>query len=73
MIISEEGDYMLNVIRIIVVILGGISLILVAMDSYNFRGFKINSTTIQIIVYLTFILCAIFFSIDGFLIWWRSR
>lgn len=64
---------MLNVLRVIVVILGGISLIFIAMDAYNFAGFKINNNTVKIIVYLIFIVCSLFFTIDGFLIWFKSR
>lgn len=64
---------MLNVLRVIVVILGGISLIFVAMDACNFAGFKLNNNTVRIMVYLIFIICSFFFSIDGLLIWFKSR
>jgi len=69
----EVGDYMLNVLRVIVVVIGGISLIITAMDNYSFFGFKIENETIKTVVYLVFGICALFFSIDDFLIWLKSR
>lgn len=64
---------MLNVLRAIVVLLGGISLLFILMDAYHILGFKMNNNTVKIIVFLTFIVCDIFFSIDGFLIWFNGR
>lgn len=63
---------MLNVFRAIVVILGAISLIIIAVDTYNFVNLKINNT-LKMILYIIFIVCSIFFSVDGFLIWYKSR
>jgi len=65
-------DYVLNMLRAIVVILAAISLIIITMDRYNFAKLKINHT-LKIIIYLIFIVCSLFFSVDGFLIWYQSR
>ncbi len=63
---------MLNVIRAIVVIVGAILLIFINMDMCNFANFKMNDT-LKTILYIIFMVCSIFFSIDGFLIWYNGR
>lgn len=64
---------MLNTIRVIVVVLGGISLLLIAMDAYSFAGFQLKHNKLKLVIYMSFIACSIFFAIDGFLIWFYSR
>lgn len=63
---------MLNVIRVMDVVVGGISLLLFLMDMYHFCGFKMNET-LRGIISIIFIICVIYFEIDGFIIWFRSK
>lgn len=63
---------MLNIVRAIAVILGVVTLIIIIVDANHYFDYKMNNT-VKILVYLIFIACSIFFSIDGFLVWYKSR
>lgn len=63
---------MLNIVRAIVVILGVVTLIIIVADACNLVNFKMNNK-VKILVYTTFIICSVFFSLDGFIIWYKSR
>ena len=62
---------MLNTIRIIVIIAGGLSLLAGLMDMYHIANIKLNNK-LKAAVYLTYAVCAVFFSIDGFISWYRG-
>ena len=55
---------MLNIIRIMTIILGGISLIIAAFDCWGVFNFKIHNKTLKGIVYFTFIICSLIFATD---------
>lgn len=57
---------MLAIIRLIYVILGGISLILSVLNKYHIFGFKVTNKIIGIIIGSTFLVCASLFVIDYF-------
>lgn len=63
---------MLNALRLIIVILGGISLIILGLDYYNLFGFKITNKAIEKILYLIFLVCSLLFAIDGFFEWFNN-
>lgn len=63
---------MLNIIRIIVIIIGGLSLLVGLMDMYHIANIKLNDK-LKTVVYLTYAVCAIIFSIDGFISWFKER
>ncbi len=62
---------MINIIRIIVIVLGAVSFTVIAMDAYNLANFKLNNIT-KCIIYIIFIICILFFNVDGFLIWYNG-
>ncbi|MCH5304311.1 MAG: hypothetical protein J1E41_05560 [Ruminococcus sp.] len=53
---------MSDIIRIITVILGGISFVFVALDWC--KVFKLKNKIVKFIVYFTFVICALIFEID---------
>jgi hypothetical protein len=55
---------MLNIIRVIVISLGGISLVLTALNCFSILGFTIRNKTAKYIVYCTFIICSLFLIAD---------
>lgn len=62
---------MLNIIRAVAIILGVVSLIIIAADAYDFVNFKMNNT-VKTLVYTIFIICGIFFFLDDFIIWYKG-
>ena len=68
--ILEEN--MLVIIRLIYVILGRTSLILILLHKHRIFGFKIINKTMGILVAIVFLICFILFGIDylfDFFIW----
>lgn len=63
---------MLNIIRVVVVILGVVALVIIVADACDFVNLKMNNT-VKTLVYTKFVICSIFFSLDGFIIWYKSR
>ena len=63
---------MLNLIRVVVVILGVVALVIIVADACDFVNLKMNNT-VKTLVYTIFVICSIFFSLDGFIIWYKSR
>ena len=57
---------MLIIIRLIYVVLGGISLILCVLNKYHIFGFKVTNKIIGIIIGSTFLVCTSLFIIDYF-------